>query len=719
MKLPASCLIPAAILGLGSPPRLPAADDSPTPPVNSPAKPRHTNRLAREKSPYLLQHQHNPVDWYPWGEEAFEKAKRENKPVLLSIGYSTCHWCHVMERESFESDAVAAVINEKFIAIKLDREERPDIDHIYMTAMQAVELGGGWPLNVFLTPDRQPFFGGTYFPKDRFIATLNHVDKLWKENQKELTADAENLTRALQKHMADRTAPEQTEPLARDIQAATARAFMDTFDPVDGGWGKAPKFPQPQVPGLLLLASKLTGDSAMQDQVLLTCRRMAAGGIFDHVGGGFARYSVDAQWLVPHFEKMLYDNAQLLELYLDAGLASSDAAFMDTARSIARYVQRDMTHKDGGWYSAEDADSEGHEGKFHCWTLEDFRTAAGPDDADWAAPMLGVTAMGNFLDHSHPEPLKGLNVLSLSKDAQALDAAGKARLASVLTKLAAARAKRIRPHLDDKILTSWNGLMLAAMARAGIILGDDSCLAAARKNFAFVRSTLWDPASKTLFHRWRDGGRDNAQLLSAYAFYLHGTVELYQATLDPDVLAFSIQLAEGLIEKFADPKEGGFFTSTASPDLLFRAKDDYDGAEPSGNAMAVSALLRLAAITENAAFRSAADKALRFVQPKLVSSPQGLTLMLKAAAFASREPFRAVIAGDPASPEGRQLLAAAHKVYQPFRVILGTSGPVEPFALTLQPKDAKATAYVCTGKSCLPPTSDPASVSQSLATKLP
>lgn len=681
-------------------------------------KKRPANRLSREKSPYLLQHQHNPVDWYPWGEEAFEKARRENKPVLLSIGYSTCHWCHVMERESFESEEVAAVLNERYVAIKLDREERPEIDHIYMTAMQALGLGGGWPLNVFLTPERKPFFGGTYFPKERFVAALRHVDKLWRENRDELTADADKLTQALQEHMAEQKAPEGDEPLAKEIPVQAARAFTSIYDAEHGGWGRAPKFPQPQVPGLLLLAGRLGGEPVMVQQVLGTCRKMAAGGMFDQVGGGFARYSVDAQWLVPHFEKMLYDNAQLMELYLDAGLVSGDGEHHAVVRRVGEYVRRDMTHGEGGWYSAEDADSEGHEGKFYCWSEEEFRRVVGPEDADWAVGVFGVTAQGNFVDHSHPEPLKGQNVLSW-KPVRAAQGEDEAKLARVRAKLQAVRAGRVRPHRDDKVLASWNGLMLAAMARAGVVLGDGEMLQAARANFAFVRSKLWDAGSATLYHRWRDGGRDEAQLLSAYAFYLHGVVELYQATLDGEVLDFAVALAEAMIRKFGDAKEGGFFTSAGGKDLLFRAKDDHDGAEPSGNAMAVYGLLRLAAITERADFRAAAEAALRFFRPRLVDSPQSMPLMLKAAAFAAREPFRVVLAGELAGEEGQQLLAAAHRVYQPFRVVLGTKGPVEAFAKTLPARDGKVTAYVCTGKACRPPTGEPKEVTEALAALVP
>ncbi len=688
-----------------------AAADPPNA-VNADKKP---NRLAKEKSPYLLQHQFNPVDWYPWGDEAFEKAKKEGKPVLLSIGYSTCHWCHVMERESFESEDVAKVINEKFVAIKLDREERPDVDSIYMTAMQAMQMGGGWPLNVFMTADRKPFFGGTYFPKDKFIFTLKKVDDLWKENRKGIESDADGITKELEKFMNEGKAGGADAKLPENLLQAAAKGFASGYDPQWGGFSKAPKFPQPHVPGLILLAAQHSGDDTAKEKVLHTLRMMAAGGIYDQIGGGFSRYSVDEKWLVPHFEKMLYDNAQLIDLYLDAGLVSGDARYHDVVRDVIRYLLRDMTHRDGGWYSAEDADSEGHEGKFYCWTKKELMELLGSEDGAWACEYFGVTEEGNFEDHSHPEPLKKQNVLSVVKPEAKLSEADAARLAAVKQKLFDVRAKRVRPHLDDKVLTSWNGLMLGAMARAGIILDHKEALAAAQKNFAFVKTTMWDAKTKTLYHRWRDGERDSTQLLSAYAFYLNGCVDLYEATLDPAVLEFAVALAEGLMEKFGDPKAGGFYTSTGTKDLIFRVKDDYDGAEPSGNSVAILALLRLHKITEQQKFRDAAEASLKAFHNQLTENPHAVPLMLKAAAFASREPFRAVIAGE--GDDAKKLLAAAHRIYQPHRVILGTAGPVEEMARDMKPVNGKPAAYVCTGSECQLPTSDPAQVKKNLTDK--
>lgn len=680
------------------------------------------NRLSKEKSPYLLQHQRNPVDWYPWGDEAFARAKAENKPILLSIGYSTCHWCHVMERESFENPEVGKYLKEHFIAIKLDREERPDIDHVYMTAMQALGLGGGWPLNVFLTPDRKPFYGGTYFPPEDkggrpgFLSILKRIAGLWEKDPAGIREDANNITTQLQAHMAKEGAPDSTAVADRALVASAAILFSENYDAKYGGFSGAPKFPQPKIPSLVLMAGVHTENRILFNEVLFTCRRMAAGGMYDQIGGGFARYSVDEKWLVPHFEKMLYDNAQLIELYLDAGLASGDPAFHAVVRDILRYILRDMTHPEGGFYSAEDADSEGQEGKFYCFTKAELESVLTKEEAAFALPYFGITEKGNFEDHSHPNPLPNLNVLHIADPERKLTEAEAATLAAVKAKLFDVRKTRVRPHLDDKILTSWNGLMLGAIARAGIIMDEPAWLDAARKNFAFITSKLWDPATKTLYHRWRDGERDSAQLLSTYAFYLKGSIDLYQATLDPQVLTFAIDLADSMIARFYDEKGAGFYSSAAGgSDLLFRAKDDYDGAEPSGNSTAVQALLQLAAITENKKYRALADATLKLFAGRMKEMPQALPLMLHAVAFAGEEPFRAVIAGDPALPETKALLRAAHSVYQNHRVILGTAGPVEPFALTLHPQPGEApTAFICTGSSCLPPTSDPAKVKKSL-----
>jgi uncharacterized protein len=739
-------------------------------PTNHPPARAGVNRLAREKSPYLLQHQHNPVDWHAWNSEAFARARAENKPIFLSIGYSTCHWCHVMERESFESAPLAAYLNEHFVSIKVDREERPDVDKIYMTFVQSTSGGGGWPLNCFLTPDLRPFYGGTYFPPDNrhgrpgFLEVLKHIVRLWETRHADILDSAAKLHEKLVEITAkEKPAELLLTPAVLDNAAAL---FKQGYDPRNGGFGDAPKFPQPSQPAFLLSHGVASGDAEAVRMVLHTCERMAAGGIHDQLGGGFARYSVDAQWLVPHFEKMLYDNAQLVNLYLDAYLVSGEARHADTARDIIRYVLRDMTHPDGGYYSAEDADSEGKEGKFYCWTHAELSKLLTPEEFNVAVRYFGVTERGNFVDHSDPEPLPGQNVLSIVEPAlEPLDAP---LLASAKAKMFAARAQRVRPHLDDKVLASWNGLMLGALARAHAILDAPAIgsprrpgggegqvgpgesaptirsprpliggegqgegvrrdsdgaqveptpyLAAAEKNLAFLQDKLWDAKTSTLYHRWRDGERDTVQLLDAYAFLLAGVIELYEATLAPAHLDFAVALADAMLARFYDSEAGGFWQSAPdATDLILRVKEDYDGAEPSGNSVATLALLKLAAITDRANYRKAADRTLRLFAERLQRLPQAVPYMLLAFDFSREEPKRVVITGDPAAADTRALLHAAHAVYQPRKVVLGTVGVVEPFAKTLPAKDG-ATVYLCTGTACQPPTKDVEEVRKLLKT---
>jgi uncharacterized protein YyaL (SSP411 family) len=669
---------------------------------------KHTNSLAREKSPYLLQHAHNPVDWFAWNDEAFAKARREDKPVFLSIGYSTCHWCHVMERESFEDERLGAFLRENFVRIKLDREERPDVDKIYMTFVQSTTGSGGWPLNVFLTPELKPFFGGTYFPPDArqgrpsFLQLLEQINGLWRERKLEIAASADELHARLELVTA-RDAKENIPLTPATLQRAT-EMFKESYDPANGGFGGAPKFPQPSIPALVLRAAKHFGDDAATQMVLETCKKMSAGGIHDQLGGGFARYAVDAEWLVPHFEKMLYDNAQLAQLYLDAFLVSGDSRHADTARDILDYILRDMTHSGGGFFSAEDADSEGREGKFYCWTHEELSKLLTVEEFNVAAKYFGITVEGNFVDHSHPTPLAGQNVLSIVNP-QVADA-DKPLLISAMQKMSEVRAGRIRPHLDDKILASWNGLMLGAFPRASVVLGDEKYSAAAEKNVSFLRAKLWDEKSKTLFHRWRDGERDNVQLLEGYAFLLSGVLELYEATLKPAHLDFAIELADAMLAKFYDAANGGFWQSPAGTnDLILRVKDDYDGAEPSGNSVATLALLKLAKITGREDFQSAAEATLQLFAHRLQNQPAALAFMLHALDFWLDEPRRAVIVGDTNSTSFHELLRAAHSVYQPNKIILGNSGAVEPFAKTLPVKN-EAAVFICTGTACQPPTGD-------------
>jgi hypothetical protein len=664
----------------------------------------------------LLQHQHNPVDWFGWGDEAFEKARKENKPIFLSIGYSTCHWCHVMERESFEDENLATYLNAHFVSIKVDREERPDVDKIYMTAVQAMGEGGGWPLNVFLTPDLKPFYGGTYFPPEpkydrpSFLQLLQHIVQLWETRGNEVSQSAGQMHEQLEKITA--AEPVHDLLLAPAVVKNAAQKFKKEYDSRHGGFGGAPKFPRPTQPSLLLVYGVKSKDEDAIKMVLHTCEAMAAGGMCDQLGGGFARYSVDAEWLVPHFEKMLYDNAQLLSLYLDAYLESGDRHHAEVARDITRYVLRDMTHPGGGFYSAEDADSEGKEGKFYAWTKQEMENILSPDEATVAIHYFGVTEKGNFVDHSDPNPLPKQNVLSI-KDPK-LSESEVTLLKNAKEKMFQARAKRVRPHLDDKILASWNGMMLGAMARAGIILDDPVYLAAARKDLSFLREKLWEAKTRTLYSRWRDGARDNVQLLDAYANLLAGVLDLYQSTIDPADLEFAIALADSMIERFYDAEHGGFWQSAAgAKDLIIRIKDDYDGAEPSGNSVAALALLKLGAICDNAKYRAAAEKTIRLFAERLHQLPQGMPLMLQALDFFLEEPRRVVVAGRVEDSRTHALLHAAHAAYQPNKVILGNNGPVEEFARTLPEKDGP-TVYLCTGRECQPPTNDASMVKELL-----
>jgi len=673
----------------------------------------HTNRLAREKSPYLLQHQHNPVDWYAWGDEAFAKARSENKPIFLSIGYSTCHWCHVMERESFENDEVAAYLNEHFISIKVDREERPDVDKIYMTFVQAMTGQGGWPLNVFLSTDLKPFYGGTYWPPEAkqgrasFLQVLQQIQKAWEQRREQLAGSSEQLHQRLRELMHRESGYNIV--LTNAVLRKAGRELKQGYDKEHGGFGTAPKFPSPSQPAFLLRYGTRFHDPEAVEMVLHTCEKMAAGGIYDQLGGGFSRYSTDEKWLVPHFEKMLYDNAQLLNLYLDAYLVSGRGEFADVARDIIRYVLRDMTHAEGGFYSAEDADSEGKEGKFYCWTREELSKLLTPDELKTATKYFGVTEHGNFVDHSDPDPLPKQNVLSIAN--AKLDAAEEGALRNAREKMFAVRSKRVRPHLDDKVLASWNGLMLGALARAAIVLDDPKYRAAAEKNFDFLKSKLWDPKTKTLYHRWRDGERDSVQLLEAYAFLLGGVLDLYQSTLRPEYLEFAVALAESMLQKFYDAEHGGFWQSAADrSDLILRVKEDYDGAEPSGNSVAILSLLKLGSITERKDFTQAAEKSLRVFAERLEKLPQAVPYMLLGLDYSLEESKRVVLAGETTTTEGRNLLKAAYSVYQPGKVVLGTTGPVDSFARTLTAKEGKATAYLCTGTACQPPTHDAAKV---------
>jgi uncharacterized protein len=665
------------------------------------------NRLLKEKSPYLQLHAYNPVDWYPWGEEAFKKARDEKKLILLSVGYSTCHWCHVMERESFENEEIAKYLNDNYVAIKLDREERPDVDQVYMTAFQAMTgENGGWPLNMVLTPDLKPLTGGTYFPPvDRggrpgFGTVLRKIQAVWAENPEGIATQAGQSYEQLKQYFDESmTLKDGTGELEAAVVESSLQRVLTEIDPLWGGVGTEMKFPQVNI-FRFLLHSK---DPKAVEAVLKTCRHMSDGGIHDQVTGGFHRYAVDREWLVPHFEKMLYDQAQLLDLYLDAWQISGDEAFRKTAKGIADYVLRELAHPAGGFYCAQDAQSEGKEGKFACWTLAELEKVLSPEEVKLSREVLGVTAEGNFHDHSDPEALAGQNVLHFKKPAGQLSDAEKSVVEAIFTKLAVVRAKRVPPATDDKILASWNGMMIGALARAGLVLGDDAYLAAARKAHGFVKEKLWDGEKGVLYHRWREGERDQSLQAESFILFLSGTRKLYEATLDPEYLSLALELAAGAQKHFYDEKNGGFFQGEERPDLVLRLKGQFDGAMPTESSVAVREFVILAEITGREEFRAIAEKTLKSYLPLMKEAPTGMTEMLSSFRFFLSKPPRLVLVGK----DGReQLQKVAAGYFDPSRITMGNEGAVSEFTAGLKPIEGQSTAYYCVGQSCQLPVND-------------
>jgi len=664
------------------------------------------NHLAGEKSPYLIQHATNPVDWYPWGDQAFAKAKKENKPILLSIGYSTCHWCHVMERESFKNKEVAAFLNEHFISIKLDREERPDVDKIYMTAFQAMyQGGGGWPLNMFLTPELKPFAGGTYFPPESkqgrpsFLHVLQTLSKAWREQGEEVVKSAEEIHRHMSQALEARD-DDLAQVNLSDIDSAS-KDMLAGADRHNGGWGGGPKFPQVSHLRFLLRQWQRSGDAKMLTHVTLTCDKMMQGGIHDHLAGGFHRYTVDGKWLVPHFEKMLYDQAQLLDLYLDVWLITGDVRYRDVAVGISDYVLREMQYKEGGFYAAQDAQSEGKEGKCFCWTLSEMKGLLSEDELVVATRWFGITEKGNFVDHSDPEPLPNQNVLHLAEPQWKLSKKEKATLDAALQKMKVARAKRVPAATDDKVLADWNGMMIASLARAGRVLDRPKYLDVSRKAHAFIKEKLWD--GKLLYHRWREGERDNSQQASSYLKMIDGSLGLYQATLDATYLEFAVQLAEGARSLFYDEKQGGFFLGTDRPDLLLRLKDDYDGATPTASSVGAMQFLILAEITGRDDFREVVTQTLSGSTKTIRNAPHALAWMLCVADRVLGKHARLVIAGEKGADA---LISARFENYSPLLILMGNQGKVDAFTRGLKSIDGKAAAYYCVGKTCQQPVTD-------------
>jgi len=690
---------------------------------------RPPNRLAREKSPYLLQHAHNPVDWYPWGDEAFAKARAERRPIFLSIGYSTCHWCHVMERESFENEAVARLLNAHFVPVKVDREERPDVDRIYMQAVQAMGAGGGWPLNVFLTPELEPFFGGTYFPPESrmgrpgMMELLPRVHEVWAERGAELADQGRRVLEAIDSlNVPDRAAP------ARDALFDSAFEYLtQAHDPEWGGFGRAPKFPSTVNLNFLFRAPGADPErrAAAHAMALAQLDAMARGGIHDHLGGGFHRYSTDREWLVPHFEKMLYDQAQIAWSYLEAFQITRDPRHAEVARGIFTYVARDLTSPDGAFLSAEDADSEGEEGRFYVWTSEQIEQVLGKDPAALFSHHYGVTGQGNF-EHG-TSILNEVHTLAETAAAFGLDPDdAAARLAASRTALLEARAGRVRPHLDDKVLVAWNGLMISAFARGGRVLGDAALTDRATRAAEFVLEHLYDASTGDLRRRWREGEAAGAGQLDDYAYFALGCIDLYQATFEPRWLSLAVALTEAQIARFWDPEHGGFFESPAGdPGIRIRIKDGFDGAEIAGNSIALYNLQLLGRLLDREDWLTKARQSFDYFATRLAGGAAAMPQMLVAMDLERVEPRHVVIAGDPSRADTRAMIAVFDRGFRPHDVLMLVDGGVRQkdlarFAGFVEPlvtTQGKATAYVCVNYACQMPVTDPAAFAAQLDTE--
>ena len=593
---------------------------------------QYVNRLAKESSPYLLQHKNNPVDWYPWGDEAFQKATELNRPIFLSIGYSTCHWCHVMEDESFEDEQVAQLLNDNFISIKVDREERPEIDHLYMTVCQAMTGKGGWPLTIIMTPDKYPFFAGTYFPKKGrmgrpgMIELLPAIADAWVNKKGELIQSANQI----KKYLIDSNNKEIGDQLNQTILTNTNSQFINRYDKTHGGFGVKPKFPSPHNLIYLLRYHNMSGDKTSLLMVEKTLQEMRLGGIFDHVGFGFHRYSTDREWILPHFEKMLYDQAMLTLAYTEAYQITNNQLYKDTAEEILHYVKRDMTDKRGGFYSAEDADSEGEEGLFYLWTIEEIKNILNNEESELLINTYGLDLEGNYKDEATGKKTEK-NILYLKKSIS--NAKSKNRLNDISKKLYVAREKRIHPLKDDKILTDWNGLMIAAFAKAGDVFNSDDYIQQAEESAQFILKNLTDNNGR-LLKRYRNGNAGLDAHLDDYAFFIWGLLELYEATFNVTYLTEAVQLSNIMVEEFWDITNGGFFLgSENSEKLIVRAKTGYDGAMPSGNSVAAMNCSKLNRITGETKWAEISDKIFMTFSNEIQKTPSGYASMVNAFLF--------------------------------------------------------------------------------------
>ncbi|MEK7803489.1 MAG: thioredoxin domain-containing protein [Deltaproteobacteria bacterium] len=683
---------------------------------------RPPNKLIFEKSPYLLQHAYNPVHWFPWGDEAFEKARRENKPIFLSIGYSTCHWCHVMEEESFDDSEVARLMNEVFVSIKADREERPDIDSIYMAVCQMLTGSGGWPLTILMTPDKKPFFAGTYFPKESrygrigMLELVPQIQEVWSKHYDEVVDSVNQITKALQKVSIDVSGKEINETALK----ATYIQLSQSFDEDYSGFSTAPKFPSSHSLYFLLRYWRRGNNKRTLEIVERTLQAMRYGGVYDHIGFGFHRYATDREWLIPHFEKMLYDQAMIAMAYIEAYQATKKEEFGNTAREIFTYVLRDMTAPDGGFYSAEDADSEGEEGKFYLWTEEEIKQSLSREEAEFAIQIFNVEKDGNFSEEITGHKI-GKNILHFSKSLKEIALAlnreeqdVRRSLEEVRKKLFEVREKRIHPYKDDKILTDWNGLMIVALAKGAQVFDEQRYAEAAQCAGDFILNTMQREDGR-LLHRYREGEAAVLANVNDYAFLIWGLIELYESTFEVRYLKNAIDLSNDLIKHFWDEKEGGFyFTADDSEELLIRWKDVYDGALPSGNSVAVLNFIRLARMTGNPKFQETALQIVKTFSRRVLQSLISYTQFMSAVDFLIGPSYEIVIVGDSKADDTTVMLKALREQFIPNKVVLFRPADVKlpeittltAFTSNLIGIEGKATAYVCQDYACKLPTID-------------
>lgn len=692
------------------------------------------NRLIDEKSPYLLQHAYNPVDWYPWSDEAFKKAQAEHKPIFLSIGYSTCHWCHVMERESFEDPGVAKLLNENFIAIKVDREERPDIDHIYMTVCQAMTGGGGWPLTIIMTPDKKPFFAGTYFPKEPrinqvgMLQLLPMIQDLWKDRNNELITSADTITTTILQAMN----ATESQDLDDKVLTQAYEQLESRFDSVNGGFSSAPKFPTPHNLLFLLRYWNRNGEPKALEMVEKTLQVMRLGGIFDQLGFGFHRYSTDEFWLVPHFEKMLYDQALLVIAYLETYQATHKEEYRETAQQILEYVLRELRAPEGAFHSAEDADSEGKEGRFYIWSEAEVRHHLKKQDADFIIDIFNFERHGNYIDQIAGKEL-GMNILYLRKPINELAAELgrpeqelREQISIVSAKLFKLRDRRAHPYKDDKILTDWNGLMVAALAQAAQICEDSEYLMAAEKAAEFILSTMRDSKGR-LLHRFRDGEASISAHLDDYVFLTWALIELYEATFDCKYLKSALELNHELLTHFWDDKNGGFFFSADDgEELLFRKKEIYDGALPSGNSVALLNLLKLARLTDDPELEAKATELSRAFANEINKLPSGHTQFMAGLEFVTGPSYEVVIQGDETSKDTKEMIKALRAHFIPNKIVHLNPAAKQLDALDKLPEftakrpegdEVETRAFVCMNYACQAPTSDVAKMLEAMKVK--